>query len=251
MIVTDPVLRRLDELRAALPSTIITLRRNRKTLLSLRGSDSASRMTIHPVLLSNPDWSVLIIDWVRRRGKGGAGNQLREALRLAQQALASTQVATASAEVAAEPVLGGPPDLQDTLARIHAAWFADLPLPAITWARQRHGRISGIRFGCYRRHPAPGRITLHPRLARPWTARCFLEHVIHHELCHHRQAHQPLARRETAHSNRFRRWQAGFPALDRALAWERAALPWLLDDSAPPWYADSATTTDPPCATSS
>ena len=236
MTATELALRRLDELRAALPATIITLRRNRRTLLSLRGSTSSSRMTIHPVLLSNPDWSVPIIDWVRRRGRGGAGSQLRAALRAAQQELASVLVATVSTGVADEPVLGGPPDLRGILQLIHARWFADLPIPAIGWARHRRGRISGIRFGCYRRQPAPGRISINPRLARPWTATCFLEHVIHHELCHHRQAHQPTLRRERIHSPRFRAWEGGYPLLPRALAWEHSALPWLLDDQPPPWH---------------
>lgn len=133
---------------------------------------------------------------------------------------------------------GADPLLQSTAQRIHAAWFADLPPVPVNWGRHPpRRRLTHLRFGCYRR--VQRRIEITPRLALPWIATAFLEHVLHHEYCHHRQAMQPVgrfSRREGVHSPRFRTWERSFPGFAEAHRWETLALPWLLDGTPPPWY---------------
>jgi hypothetical protein len=119
--------------------------------------------------------------------------------------------------------------------RVHATWFADLPPVPVAWGRHPPGRrLTHLRFGCYRRQNR--RIEITPRLALPWVATIFLEHVLHHEYCHHRQAMTPPARREGVHSPRFRTWERAYPGFAEAHRWETLALPWLLDGTPPPWY---------------
>jgi hypothetical protein len=225
-------------LRGFLPPGVeltVHLRSNRRTLLGLRGTPRAWRLSIHPGLLSNNDWSVLVGEWLARRGRGGAGPGLRDLLASVRATATPPDPAT-RLRISNLPVAGSGYVLDQALARIHRDWFSDLPRPAIGWARRPPARrLSHLRFGCYRRRGG-GSVEISPRLCRPWIARCFLDHVIHHELCHHRQAMHPLSRRESPHSPRFKRWEGEFPDLAEALAWERQALPWLLDDRIPPWY---------------
>lgn len=225
----------LERLTASLPGVAVRVRRARRTLLSLH-RDRGGRVSlgIDPRVLLNPDHSVLIVDWVRRGGRGGVGATLRTALTGVLREGIQQRLAAVPAELSGLPMVGPRVDLAALAAAVHARWFSDLPMPAVAWARAAHRRLSAIRFGCYRRGP-PARITIHPRLARPWVAQVFLEHVLFHELCHHRQACRPV-RRERIHGPRFRAWEAAFPGHALALAWERALLPCLLDDAAPPWY---------------
>lgn len=218
----------------ALPGIRIRLRRSRRTLLSLRHGPHGPHLGIDPRLLEQPGAPELIVEWVSRRGRGGAGAGLRDLLTRVQREGLGERLRSVPPAIAGLPVLGGTPDLEAVCAAVHGRWFADLPPVAIGWARMAHRSLRAIRFGCYRRGD-PARISIHPRLARPWVARVFLEHVVFHELCHHRQAHQPLWRRERMHSPRFRSWERAYPAHAEALAWEKAALPCLLDDTPPPW----------------
>jgi hypothetical protein len=231
----DPVVRdRLAGIATSLPGVAIRVRRSRRTLLSLRRGPTHLRLGLDPRLLLNPESSVLLIEWVRDRGRGDIGKRMREVLRGLMRA-SGAELDTIPSSLATLPTVEPGLDLASACAAVHARWFTDLPLPPIGWARAVHRRISSIRFGCYRRGP-PSRISIHPRLTRPWVARVFLDHVIYHELCHHRQFRQPLGRRERLHSLRFRAWERAFPGHDEAMAWERACLPWLLDDAPPPWY---------------
>jgi predicted metal-dependent hydrolase len=100
-------------------------------------------------------------------------------------------------------------------------------MPRIGWSRATRGRLRSIRFGSYQRQT--GQIRIHPRLARPWIADLFLDAVIHHELCHHRQACDPV-RGERTHSARFRAWDRAFPGHADAERWMRAHLPRMLAD---------------------
>ncbi len=156
----------------------------------------------------------------------------RASSRLAEQA-----VATSDGTAGALATLGEGPSqqLDELAATIHQAWFHDLPLAPVAWGRNPpRRRLTHLRFGCYRRRKCC--IEISPRLSRPWIATVFLEHVLFHEYCHHRQAMHPSLRREGVHSPRFRAWERAFHGYAQALAWERLALPWLLDDTPPPWY---------------
>lgn len=226
----------LIQLRSALPGVELRLRRNRRTLLSLRGRPGVLRLSVHPQVLADVDHAEAIVAWVARRGRGGAGLRLRAVLSRTQQHLATLAEPADWEGVSQLPTVAGGVDLEASLTRILARDCPALPRPAIRWARRSTGRLLSIRFGTYRRQPRPGVIAINPRLGRPWIAAVFLDHVIHHELCHHRQAWQPDGGRETAHSPRFRAWERAFPGYLQARAWERAALPWLLDDRAPAWY---------------
>ena len=230
----------LAVLRASLPDITILIRRTRRSLVGLRRDQRRGLiLRLHPELLIDADCTVSIREWVLRRGRGGAGRELRALLHRASTRLAIKAADVSDAWAASCPILGEGAEWGVILARhahhIHQAWFADLPAAPVTWGRRPPGRrLSHLRFGCYRRTKRS--IELCPRLARPWIAPVFLEHVLHHEYCHHRQAMTPLARRERMHSTRFRTWEGAFTGYADALRWERLALPWLLDDTPPPWY---------------
>jgi len=197
-------------------------------------------MRLHPEVLLEPDWSVSLVEWAQRRGRGGAGTGVRTLLHACQQRLARERAAREGTWAADLPVVGA--TITEHLAAhaeaVRAAWFADLPRITVTWSRNPpRRRLSHLRFGCFRRRERC--ISISPRLARPWIASVFLNHVLHHEYCHLRQAEQPTARREGVHSPRFRSWERTFPGYADALRWEHLALPWLLDDDPPPWYRPS------------
>jgi hypothetical protein len=234
--VNDPLATALDSLRSILPGVAVHLRPNRRTLLSLRGRPGNLRLSLHPQVLVEPDHAAAICAWVLRRGRGGAGVHLRSILSRVHERLARHGDPVHRDAAAQMAMVAGPVDLEAMLSRILTQSFPGLPRPDIQWARRSSGRLISLRFGTYRRQPRPGRIALHPRLDRPWIAQLFIEHVVHHELCHHRQACQPLYTRETAHSARFRVWERAYAGYTQARVWERAALPWLLDDQPPPWY---------------
>jgi hypothetical protein len=195
-------------------------------------------MSVHPLLLINPDSSVLISSWVERQGRGGVDPGLRHLLAQTQETISRESMAVASdltSSAMGLPTIGPEVDLGAIVTSVYDRWFADLPMPASAWARNApQRRTRAIRFGCYRRGDAS--IRIHPRLGRPWIAQAFLEHVVYHELCHHRQACMPLVRRERVHGPRFRAWEQAFPDHHAAIAWERLALPWLLSDTPPPWH---------------
>jgi hypothetical protein len=213
----------LAVLRASVAA--LRLNRNRRQLLTLRGTWSRPRLSLHEGLLAHGDALAEIPRWIASRGRG-AFPALRAALDAVLEAGRAEE--RARHPPPALPPLGGPLDLEAVFAQVHAAWFPGLPRPAIAWARGGGGRRRRrrIRFASYRRDPP--RIAVHRSLDRPWIARAFVEHVLHHELCHHAQACAPR-RGERPHSTRFRIWEARFPGLDAVLAWERAHLEALLD----------------------
>jgi hypothetical protein len=201
------------ELIAAGLTVRLRIHRNRRIALGLRGRPGAWRLGVHADLVADADLRRDLPAWIRSGG--------RQRLPGIQAALArlGDRLMESAPSVAAEP-LGGPIDLPAMAADVHARWFADLPMPEVAWSRDSHrARQHHIRFGSYWRRER--RILLHPRLDQPWVARVFVEHVIHHEFCHHRQACQAV-RGETAHSARFRQWERAYPDYDLAMAWERA-----------------------------
>lgn len=125
------------------------------------------------------------------------------------------------------PTIGPACDLGSTATEIHARYFADLPPLPVAWARDPGARrLRSIRFGSFRAGSRP-LIRIHPRLRRPWVARCFLDHVLHHEYCHWRQQCEPVPG-ERSHSARFQAWERAFPEYAAAIAWQRAHLARLL-----------------------
>ena len=214
----------------------VGLNANRRLLISLRYAGAGGSLSVHHGLLDELATLSEIPRWIRARGKGrfptiAAGMRaVSERLRLhAGPARGTVPLPPA------EP-LGGPFDLHPAFDRIHATWFAHTPKPRVAWARSgKRGRQTHIRFGCYRRRPAPA-ITLHPKLDQPWVARVFVEHVLFHELCHHAQACTPT-RGESMHSERFRSWERRFPHHDLALAWEKAVLHHFLDGTVPEMWS--------------
>jgi hypothetical protein len=208
----------------------VGLNANRRLLISLRYAGAGGSLSVHHGLLDELATLREIPQWIRARGRGRVP-AIAEGMRAVSDRLHKLPARGPVPLPATEP-LGGPFDLVATFDRIHATWFAHTPKPRVAWARGgTRRRQTHIRFGCYRRRPAP-LITLHPKLDQPWVARVFVEHVIFHELCHHAQACLPL-RGETAHSARFREWEGRFPHHELALAWEKAVLHHFLDGTAP------------------
>ncbi|GDY11922.1 hypothetical protein LBMAG53_08000 [Planctomycetota bacterium] len=192
----------------------VRVHRNRTIALGLRGRTGAWRLGIHAALLEDPALIEALPAWITAGGGGRHPVIIQALARLDARLIASLP------PVEAEP-LGRPWDLAKEFSRIHATWFGDLPPPEVGWSRDSHrSRQRHIRFGSYHRGP-PARVLLHPRLNQPWVAKVFVEHVLYHELCHHRQACQPV-RREKPHSQRFKQWEGTYPHYALAIAWERS-----------------------------
>ena len=103
----------------------------------------------------------------------------------------------------------------------HARWFSDISKPPWHWSRDPGKRqLQSLRFGAYHSMPQPV-ITLSPRLNQAWIPQRFVEYIIFHELCHHRQYINPI-RGEQPHSKRFRAWEREYPHYKIITAWERA-----------------------------
>ncbi|HYE07094.1 MAG TPA: hypothetical protein VEL07_16390 [Planctomycetota bacterium] len=221
-------------LAAVAPAIQLRFNRNRGTLISLRGERHAPRLSLHVALLEHPAALAELPEWLRRNGRGHwpgikAGIEAVLAARTDMRASDAPPIAD---DIRALPRLGGPLDLSALFTRVHRTWFAHLPPPPVTWARNGPLRQRHIRFGCYRRRPTP-LVSLHPKLDQPWIAWCFVEHVLFHELCHHAQACAPV-RGENPHSARFKAWERRYPLHAMARRWERAYLQHVLGGSTPP-----------------
>lgn len=223
---------RLADALARLPRPVgVRLNRNRRLLVSLRMEGGKPIVSVHEGLLQYPDALDDLIAWIARGGRG-RHPVLRQAMRTVFDQMQAQQ--RQGVDVPALPPLPtvgvDPLPLDLWFNRIHGTWFAHVPRPSVGWSRSTGNRPQQhIRFGCYRQRPSP-LITLHPKLALPWVAVCFVEHVIFHELCHHAQACRPI-RGETAHSDRFRSWERRYPQHELALAWEKAHLHRFLNPS--------------------
>ncbi len=214
------------------PAIQLRLNRNRGTLISLRGDRHAPRLSLHVALLDHPAALAELPEWVRRNGRGRwPGIQAAITSVFAGRPDDRAQGVPIPDEIRALPRLAGPLDLAALFARVHRTWFAHLPPPPVTWARNGPLRQRHIRFGCYRCRPAP-LVSLHPKLDQPWIAWCFVEHVLFHELCHHAQACAPV-RGESPHGARFRAWERRYPLHDQARRWERAYLQHVLGGTLP------------------
>ena len=215
----------------------LQLNDNRRLLLSLRherGDDDGLALGIHYALLEEPAASRLLLRYATRRGRG-RHRDLDACLRRVFERICARSEAVRW-EPPAVPIafeddlatVGDGFDLQALAARVHATWFADLPPLPVRWGRNPGAgrQLRSIHFGTFRSRPHP-QIRIHPRLARPWIAHCFVEHVLHHEYCHWRQHREPV-RGEKHHSPRFKGWERAYPHYTEALAWQRANLTRIL-----------------------
>ncbi len=233
---TSPEADRVRAAQAAIasadPRIALRLNRNRRLLLSLRyHRDGGGTLSLHQDLLDHQEVLAELPAWIRGRGRGRFPG-IRAGLLAVARIQGDRHGGGPALPAGIEPI-GRAFDLDACLATVHGRWFPHLDRPPVAWARNaRLGTQAHIRFGCYRRSPAP-HISVHPRLRQPWVARVFVEHVLFHELCHHAQARKPV-RGEPMHSERFRGWERIYPHHDLAQAWERAFLHHLLAGTAPP-----------------
>ena len=224
---------------ARFPKLRVRCNNNRQTLISLRRSKGQPGMTlsVHKNLLLQEDLEEAFADFIRAQGRGHFPliNQRTNAVfaQLLEQQHAQQRPAQTEHPWYDLPGHGGGIDLQQRLNELHQRYWPQLPILPIRWGKHPgNRRLRSIRFGSYRSQPAP-QITIHPRLALAWVPTVFVDHVIHHELCHHAQYCLPLRglghRREAPHSQRFREWEAQFNDIKQAITWEKLRLNDLLN----------------------
>jgi predicted SprT family Zn-dependent metalloprotease len=210
------------ELSLRCPSCRLRLNRNDKTMLSLRGRQGGSVVSVHVGLLDHPEALAELPGWIVSNGRR-TSPRLRQALQVVWREQRQRSIRIAPVDLPALETLPPAFDLHAVFTHIHGTWFPHLTKPAIRWGRNSpRRRLTSIRFACYRSRPQPA-IVVNPRLAQPWVARIFLDHVLYHELCHHAQASAPI-RGEPPHSRRFRQWEAQYPHHQLAQSWERLHL---------------------------
>ena len=191
-------------------------------------------LSIHKALLVQNDLEEAFIDFICRKGRGHFPlihkrmNEVFESLPEQQgNALHQEQWAQRLYQL---PGHNGLVDLDERLQIMQEKYWPDLPSLPIRWGKNPGARrLKSIRFGSYSNQPQP-QITIHPRLRLSWIPMLFVDHVIHHELCHHAQHYIPLPyrRREAPHSSRFRAWEQQFTEYADALAWQRLRIKDLL-----------------------
>jgi hypothetical protein len=215
----------LERLRRAL-STLgwpvdLRLNRNRRILISLRGSARRGmRISLHAQLLGHREALDDLPRWIAAGGRTPSP-AIRQALSDLGRLLRDEE-RRSKPPLLLEP-LGGPLDLAAALNRIHALHFPHLPKPDVIWGRaRRHKPARQVRFATYRSRPHP-LVMVSPRLDQAWVARLFVDYVLFHELCHHAQACAPI-RGERVHSRRFQTWERAFPGHADATRWEREHL---------------------------
>lgn len=215
--------------RLAEIGVIPRLNRNRQTLVSLRHQkDHTLRLSMHHGLLEYPDCMDELFRFAQTGGRGRfprlqlAMNRVYYGQCVAEEAAP----AALDQDLASLPRIGRDYDFVSAFDLIYEQYFADLPKPGFGWQRSPGKRqLRSIRFGAY--YSDRKTVYLNPRLQQPWIAEVFVHHILHHELCHHRQYQNPI-RGETSHSKRFKRWEAAFPSYDQARRWEKAYLKYML-----------------------
>ena len=210
------------ELALRCPTCRLRLNHNAKTMLSLRVRQGGSVVSVHVGLLDHPEALGELPEWIASNGRR-TSPRLRQALQDVWREQRQRHVATVPITLPVLETLAEGFDLQAVFAQVHGTWFPHLSSPVVRWGRHSpRRRLTSIRFACYRSRPQPA-IVVNPRLAHPWVARIFLDHVLYHELCHHAQANAPI-RGEPPHSRRFRQWEAQYPHHELARTWERLHL---------------------------
>ena len=203
----------------AAENVLVALNRNRSHVISIREHLFGYRtLSIHQQLLDRPETLEGLHALMAGRRK------LDPRLEAAMEALITEPEVLVPPAVHELPTIGEGFDFTACYRQVHERWFADLSRPSFRWARNpgESRRLRSIRFGCYHRNPH-AEIRVHPRLRQPWVAALFVEAVLHHELCHHRQAEDPKWR-ERHHSHRFRQWERQLPDFGLMKHWERLNL---------------------------
>lgn len=208
---------------------------NRRTLISLRHHKrNGWVLSVHLGLLQQPQLWPELLRFAVEQGRGRY-----PVLQTAMQEVFTQQETRMPSGPVSDDVIRlaqhqGNVQLRPRLQQIMKDYFSHLPEPQIRWGRNPGNRdLRSIRFGSYRSQPKP-LIVIHPRLQRRWVASAFLDHVIHHECCHHAQACAPIPG-EAAHSDRFYAWERSFASYKLAKAWERWSLSAMLQGvDAPP-----------------
>lgn len=223
---------RLELLHAELtrhcPTCRLRLNHNRKTMLSLRGRQGGSVVSVHVGLLDHPEALAELPAWILSNGRRTSPH-LRQALREVWRVHRHRSISQSPVALPDLETISAPFDLCEFFTEVHRTWFPHLTKPSIRWGRNSPRRtLTSIRFACYRSRPQPS-IVVNPRLARPWVPKIFVEHVLYHELCHHAQASAPI-RGERPHSRRFRQWEAQYPHHVLARIWERLHLERFLGE---------------------
>ncbi|NRA39562.1 MAG: hypothetical protein HRU15_15580 [Planctomycetes bacterium] len=210
----------------------VRLNQNRQTLLSMRYQKNGQlRLSMHYGLLS---FAQAVDDVIGFALKGGRGRfpQLDKAMHSVYYAnvanIENPLMREQGLDLQSLEVIGDDFDFEASYTSIHQRYFADLSVPKLGWARHSAQRcLRSIRFAAY--HPKSTKILLNPRLRYSWIAKIFIEHIFHHELCHHKQSVCPI-RGEQSHSRRFRSWEAAYEHCELARQWERLHLSRLLAD---------------------
>ena len=208
---------------------VIRLNRNKQTLVSLRHQkDHTLRLSFHHGLLAHDDCIPDLMNFAKTGGRGRFPS-LQRAMNAVYQDQFAEAIAVPDAidaDLSALPRIGSDYDFNAAFNDVYESYFSELSKPGFGWQRNPGKRdLRSIRFGAY--YSDRRCVYLNPRLRQPWIAEVFVRHIMHHELCHHRQYQQPQ-RGETSHSKRFRRWEAAFPGFDLARRWEKAYLRHML-----------------------
>jgi hypothetical protein len=200
---------------------------NRRTVVSLREQRRGPPvLSVHHALLQKTH---VLPDLLRFAQEGGHGDYpaLREAMLHLPRGPRAGQAALDQDLIQQLPGIGVHFDFEACFRQIHAQWFDHLPRPYFRWGKNPGSRqLRHLRYGAYLRRPHAA-VRLSPRLDQPWVARVFVEHVLHHEFCHHAQACDPRPN-EAPHSARFRAWEQRYPSYDVAICWEALYLPRML-----------------------
>ncbi len=219
-----------QSLRAALPETItIRLNSNRRTLVSLRPQKNGGmRLSVHKEMLSYVEVLPDLVRYVSKRGRGRYPVLNTVMQRVFDEHCLPARVQQQDPVWAERlndlPLLSHCTDsLEQLYQAIHSGYFSHLSRPELIIKRRPpQRRRRSIQYGSY--HAATAKVgpqvRITPLITQNWIPVCFLEHVLHHELCHHAQRSQPM-QRERMHSARFKKWEQEYNMFVEAVAWER------------------------------
>jgi hypothetical protein len=205
----------------------LTLTDNRSVLLSVCRRQGAALLRLHRMFLHAPlDVVRAVARGIRRRhrkSEAGVRRFMNENL---------FRVRHVPRELPPLLPRGQAYDLSEIFARLNARFFGSSLLVPVTWGRGGgRARPGGLTFGSY--DPVLRLIRIHPVLDRREVPLFFLESVLYHEMLHHHMGGVPdKSGRTVYHSRAFREAEARYPQHQRALAWEKENLPYLLRASA-------------------
>ncbi len=218
----------------------VRLNKNRQTLISMRyQKDRSLRLSMHHGFLADAEVTSEIIGFAIAGGRGSFPrvDQLMKEIYYGRSDLSNQQhsprleahfTQPSGEQIPVQDIrcIGDNYDFEACYDRMHRTYFSELSKPRFAWARNSAAReLRSIRFGAY--YSDQCKIVLNPRLRQAWVAEVFVEHIFHHELCHHRQRLNPK-RGEKMHSQRFKAWEQSFPGYELARYWQQIRLKQLM-----------------------